>query len=47
MSLCKSSKLEALKGTVPHSIANKRTPRDQTSTKKPSYPLSIIISGAR
>lgn len=47
INLCKSSRLDALKGTVPHNMANKSTPNDHTSTKKPSYPLSIIISGAK
>jgi hypothetical protein len=47
ISICNSSKFGALKGTVPQSIANNSTPRLQRSTKKPSYPLSIIISGAK
>ena len=47
INLCKSSRFEALKGTVPHNMANNRTPNDQISTKKPSYPLSIMISGAK
>jgi hypothetical protein len=47
INLWRSSRFEALKGTVPQTIAYKSTPKDQTSTKKPSYPSSIIISGAR
>ena len=35
ISLCKSCRLDPLKGTVPWRIVNKRTPNDQISTAKP------------
>lgn len=44
---CSYSRFGALKGTVPVSIAYKSTPKDQMSTKNPSYPVSLIISGAK
>jgi hypothetical protein len=38
--------LFALNGTVPYNIAKRHTPKLQTSTANPLYPLSFKISGA-